>query len=245
MSAASFFGTAFFLMPLFYHILTIFHRPHLISVSLKKYRAIKQAIDQRQREYSTPKKSTGIICPAVVELESDTRNSFAEYVISSADEIIKDKGADFVLFALPRCGEDEQKITEYAKRKNDKALILPLTMFDINSFRRLQNVLLRMILSLDMGRCPSCGGEVRGNDNQYVCDNCYRLMITKTICPNPECKHTYRYLSYDVSADTILNMQCVDEDNFFQVDSLYQYKDIVPMSVVDGKLRAKCPCCGQ
>ncbi|NLE26187.1 MAG: hypothetical protein GX625_12755, partial [Clostridiaceae bacterium] len=209
----------------------------------KKYRAIKQAIDQRQREYTTPKYVKAIVYPAVVELENDTRNTFKDYAVSCAEKIAIDKEADYVIVALPRCSEDEQKIIEYAKYESQKVLILPLTMFDINSFRRLQNILLRMILSLRMGRCPSCGDIGREHDNQRVCDNCYHLVLTKAICPNHECKHTYYYLSYDVSDDTILKMQCVDEDNFYQVDSLYQYKDVVPMSVESGKLRTICPHC--
>lgn len=32
-------------------------------------------------------------------------------------------------------------------------------------------------------------------------------------------------------------MRSVDPDNFYQMDSLYQYKDIVPMSVETGKIR--------
>ena len=209
----------------------------------KKYRAIKQAIDQRQREYSTPKRAKTIICPAVVELENDTRNTFKEYAVSCAEKIADDQVADYVIIALPRCSEDEQKVIEYAKYESERALILPLTMFDINSFRRLQNVLLRMILSFGMERCPSCGNVGREHYNRYVCDNCYHLALTKTICPNPECKHTYYYLSYDASDNTILKMQCVDQDNFYQFDSLYQYKDVVPMSIECGKLRTICPNC--
>lgn len=209
----------------------------------KKYRAIKQAIDQRQREYSTPKHSKTIICPAVVELKNDTRNTFKEYVVSCAEKIADKQNADYVIVALPRCSEDEQKVIEYAKVENHKILILPLTMFDINSFRRLQNVLLRMILSFDTGHCPACGNIGREHHNQYVCDNCYHLVLTKTICPNSDCKNTYYYLSYDASDDTILKMQHVDEDNFYQIDGLYQYKDVVPMSVESGKLRTVCPHC--
>lgn len=45
----------------------------------------------------------------------------------------------------------------YARNIDDKVLILPLTMFDINSFRRLQNIFLRQILSLCISKCPCCG----------------------------------------------------------------------------------------
>ena len=40
-------------------------------------------------------------------------------------------------------------------------------------------------------------------------------------------------------------MQAVKPENYFQWDSLYQYKDIVNMSVESGKLRTICPFCHQ
>lgn len=211
----------------------------------KKYSAIKAAIDQRQRSYSQPKCSKAIIWPSVIELESDTRNKFKEWVELNTSSIAETYRADYVVVAVPVCGEDEQKIISYAKGTESKVMILPLTMFDINSFRRLQNIMLRQIVSLNTDRCPGCGGEMRGRDNQMVCDNCNQMMLTKTICPNPDCRHEYCYLSFDVSAETLTQMQGVDSNYFYQVDSLYQYKDIVNMSVEEGKIRTICPHCGQ
>lgn len=211
----------------------------------KKYGAIKSAIDQRQRAYSQPKYSKTIIWPAVVELESDTRNTFKEWVELNASSIAETYHADYVIVAVPVCGEDEQKIISYAKGNGSNIMILPLTMFDINSFRRLQNVMLRQIVSLNTGHCPCCGGEMRGRGNQMVCDNCNQMMLTKTICPNPDCRYEYYYLSFDVSAETLSKMKDIDSENFYQVDSLYQYKDIVNMSVDTGKIRTICPHCGQ
>ena len=207
----------------------------------RKYSAIKKEIEQRQRAYSQPKSSKIVIWPAVVELESDTRNVFKEWVELNALKIAEENQADFVIVAVPVCRENEQKIISYAKEDKSKVMILPLTMFDINSFRRLQNVMLRQIISLDTAHCPCCGGEMRKRDNQMICDRCNHMILTKTICPNPDCRREYYYLNFDVSADTLAKMKAVDADNFYQVDSLYQYKDIVNMSISDGKIRAICP----
>ena len=211
----------------------------------KRYSSLKQAIDQREREYPETGRSDVVICPAVVELENSTRNSFKDMAVKAAEMLDVGDHAQYVIVALPTCNEDEQKITEYAKRLGERVLLLPLTMFDINSFRRVQNVLLRQLMALDTGKCPNCGGDLRGEGNQRVCDNCNQLILTKTICPNPDCKHSYSYLSYDVSSDTLQRMQDVTPEFFFQFDSLYQYKDVVEMSVSSGKLRTRCPCCNQ
>ena len=84
---------------------------------------------------------------------------------------------------------------------------------------------------------------MRLHENRRVCDACNQLTLTRTICPNPECKHEYLYMGYDVSEDTLLKMQKVNSGSFFEWDSLFQYKNIVNMTVQNGKLRSKCPYC--
>jgi len=84
---------------------------------------------------------------------------------------------------------------------------------------------------------------MRSVGNQFVCDVCNQLTVTKTICPNLDCRHEYTYLGYDVSAETVEKMNSVETDNFYQLDSLYQYKDIVDMTIQDGRIRSVCPYC--
>ena len=86
---------------------------------------------------------------------------------------------------------------------------------------------------------------MRIHENQWVCDACNQLTLTRTICPNPECRHEYLYMGYDVPEATLLKMQKVNTEGFFEWDSLFQYKNIVNMTVQNGKLRTVCPCCHQ
>ncbi len=106
----------------------------------KRYNALKGAIEQRQREYTLPSKSEFIILPVVVELENDNRDTFKSYVEECANILAEKENVSYVIVALPKCDENEQKVISYAKSLNERTLFLPLTMFDINSFRRLQNV---------------------------------------------------------------------------------------------------------
>ena len=75
----------------------------------------------------------------------------------ASDMLAWDADTAFTIIALPICRENEQKAITYAKNIKDTVLILPLTMFDIHSFRRLQNIFLRQILSLCISKCPCCG----------------------------------------------------------------------------------------
>ena len=211
----------------------------------RKYSALKSLITQKHRSYPAPGRTSFIIVPAVVELGMENRSSFREAVDAEVDDIVKKYPGEEIIVSLPLCNENEQKITEYAKEQGQSVSVLPLTMFDINSFRRIQNILYRHILKLEKGGCLNCGGAVRRHDNYRICDACNQLTLTKTICPNPKCKHEYFYLNYDVAEDTIDKMQEVRQENFFQWDSLYQYKDIVNMRLDGGKIRTICPCCHQ
>ena len=215
------------------------------SEEKRKYAALKQIIDDQQRKYQKPKENSFLIIPVAVEIGTENRSLFKSSMEALATELRIQKPNEELIVALPACNENEQKIIDYAREDRQQVAILLLTMFDINSFRRIQNVLYRHILQLEKGTCPNCGGKMREHNNQAVCDACGQLTVTRTICPNPGCRHEYSYMGYDVADDTIRKMQEVSPDNFFQWDSLYQYKDIVNMTVKSGKIRTICPHCHQ
>ena len=208
------------------------------------YAEIKTLINNRQLVYNEPKKQSFVIVPVVAQITNEKSNSFKSDVERMALQVYQQENC-VVVVALPLCTESEQNITQYVRMEKDKVAIFPLSMLDINSFRRIQNVLLKLILGLGKEEhCLSCGGTIRVRDNQYVCNNCSNLILTKTKCPNPECKHEYHYLGYDVPDETILRMQNLKELDFYQLDGMFKYKNIVNMSVETGKIRSVCPCCG-
>lgn len=215
------------------------------SENTRKYTALKSLLDQAERSYDKPEKEEFVIIPVAAELGVENRTLFKAAMEGAAQKYLaKNPGAE-IIAAIPVCNESEQKIVTYAKEEGQYISLLPLTMFDINSFRRLQNMLYRQIIKLGKDSCPNCGGTLRKHDNQRICDKCNKLALTKTICPHPECRHEYVYVGYDVPTATLEKMQKVQQDSFFEWDSLYQYKDIVNMTVVSGKIRTICPRCHQ
>lgn len=213
------------------------------SEEKRKYIALKGIMEQYHRACPEQKNSKAKIIPLPVELSNDNRSSFKKCIEDLVD--MNSQSDEIYVVALPLCEENEQKLTEYAREDDLNVSFLPLTMFDINSFRRIQNLLYRMILNLDKETCPSCGNNMRSSYNQRICDNCNQLMLTKTVCPNPDCGHEYFYMGYDVPEITITKMESVSPENFFQWDSLFQYKNIVNMTVKEGKIRTICPHCHQ
>lgn len=211
----------------------------------RKYAALKAILDEQQRKFQKPKENSFLIIPTAVEISAENRSSFRSYMENLVEELRTDNSDEEFIIALPACNENEQRILDYAREEGQQIAILLLTMFDINSFRRIQNVLYRHILQLDKGTCPNCGGKMREHDNQAICDACGQLTVTRTICPNNACRHEYLYMGYDVTTDTLRKMQDVSQEDFFLWDSLYQYKDIVNMTMKSGKIRTICPHCHQ
>lgn len=209
----------------------------------RKYAALKSLLDEANRSHNKPAVKKILIIPMAVELKTENRTIFKSSMEAAAKDILKSNPETEIVVALPICNENEQKITEYAREDGKAVSILPLTMFDINSFRRIQNMLYKQILKMKKVSCPNCGRKMRIHENRRVCDACNQLTLTRTICPNPECKHEYLYMGYDVPEDTLLKMQKVNSESFFECDSLFQYKNIVNMTVQNGKLRTECPCC--
>ena len=211
----------------------------------RKYSTLKQIIVDQQRKYQKPKENSFVIIPVSVEISIENRSSFT----TSMEELISNlkitNPDEEYIVALPTCNDNEQKIINYAREEGQQVAVLLLSMFDINSFRRVQNVLYRHIIQLEKGTCPNCGGKMRKLGNRGICDACGQLTVTRTICPNPDCRYEYSYMGYDVVDETIQKMQKVTQDNFFLWDSLYQYKNIVNMTVKSGKIRTICPNCHQ
>ena len=72
--------------------------------------------------------------------------------------------------------------------------------------------------------------------------------VINTICS--KCGSSYEYLSYGLSAEIRQKMcheldkkDATDESRFFRQDSLFQYKNIVPMHVDPDRVSPVCPYC--
>jgi hypothetical protein len=72
--------------------------------------------------------------------------------------------------------------------------------------------------------------------------------VINTICS--KCGSSYKYLSYGLSAEIRQKMcheldkkDATDESRFFRQDSLFQYKNIVPMHVDPDRVSPVCPYC--
>lgn len=191
---------------------------------------LKKALVEANMKYGKLPKSHIIIKPVIVELKTQDAFDFKKELMAQGNKIAEEQDADYVIMALPFCNEAEQQIIEYAHNVNDKVLILPLTIFDINSYRRLQNVLLRQIGQIN----KEMPGIFSKDDGVHP-----RL----TQCPH--CHHKYLYLHCEATEDTRNEMSLVKKEDFYQWDSLFKYKDIVAMTIGKNGFLSVCPNCGK
>ena len=210
----------------------------------RRYDDLKKALLEEHKSHGKPKCFRIAVVPTFYELEDDNRNLFAEKMAAVSKEFTN-VGYDYVVIAMPKCSGCEQKLTSYAIKDSDQLAFLPLSMFDINSYRRPQVLFLRLILRFGRSaKCPYCGGNMRPTKNgPSKCDEC-QLISTETQCG--ECKSKYTYLSYEVRDEVASKIKAALEtgDDFFATDSVFQYKNIVDLSVKDGRIIPVCPKCG-
>ncbi len=217
----------------------------------QNYIKLKQVIEAKQREYKQRQFRRIAIVPMAIELQLQRSLEFRDCIKNDMEQFFQKEEVDYVVIALPRGEEGEIKIVEYAKNLEERILFLPLTMYDINSFRRLQNLFLRLILQLREESCASCGTKYRQIEDYYTCDTCNSFVgkatkktnIYKTTCAYSDCKHTYTYISPMVSESVLEKMKTISKNNFISYDSMFQYKDVVNMTIQGEQVRAICPKC--
>ncbi|MFP3042402.1 DUF2357 domain-containing protein [Treponema primitia] len=198
---------------------------------------LKSSILEVNKKAGTPIIKNIIIIPLYCQIEDEERLKMLSVLEKKSNE-----SADLTIFALPLIQNNEQFLINYASRAGDRFGVLPLTLFDINSYRRLQKIFLKTILEFNDEKCPYCGGIMRQTENGSICNDC-DMIVTTTICSYEECHHRYKYIWYSVNHEKIRAMRSINGVDFFNQDSLFQYKDIVKMDISD-KLMPVCPKCG-
>lgn len=74
-----------------------------------------------------------------------------------------------------------------ASQQNNLKTQIYLSVYDIESFRRIQQLLFRAMIYADTKRevCPFCGQNLTKHDNDYTCLTCQTVIVEKE-CPNTQ-----------------------------------------------------------
>ncbi len=127
-------------------------------------------------------------------------------------------------------------IQEYQNDADETVIVTPdgieslrLSLYDIDSFRRIQQLLLRAMVYADAKReiCPFCGNPLIKEENSYECGRC-RTVISQNICPETGKKY-YSTAIRDFTRKS-------------RGEGMYHYRNITPI-LGDGT--PLCPICGK
>ena len=144
--------------------------------------------------------------------------------------------------------KENYKFDEYLYVNNlnyGKKDILYLSIYDVDSFRRLQQLILRGMIYCDHTHdiCPFCGKKTKYHNGVYECDICRGQIYEK------ECEKThkkYYVTSIKKFKSNINNNETIIEKRKFLHDRLHEaqmhYRNITPISI-DGDVL--CPDCGK
>ena len=146
-----------------------------------------------------------------------------------------------------------QQLLNYGDANEDKGLkqskigVIPISLSDINSYRRYTKIFLRHMVALDDARdiCPICGQKLYQNGNAYECRNTYcQFELIETKCP--KCKEKYVFSRYPLSKLAVTKR--VDSIGFKMLyeENRLAFKNITE-AVIDEKaekLIPICPHCG-
>ena len=112
-----------------------------------------------------------------------------------------------------------------------------ISINNIESFRRIQQVLLRGMIYSDSKRdiCPFCGGNLVERNTDYVCEKCSTL-ISQRICPETSKNYFITSIdNYEMSIDDTKSKWLRHR----QHESLLHFRNITPLK--NGEF--VCPYC--
>lgn len=146
-----------------------------------------------------------------------------------------------------------QHLLTYGDANEDKGLkkskigVVPISLSDINSYRRYTKILLRHMVDIDDTRdiCPICGQKLYQDGNEYVCRNTYcQFKLIETKCS--KCKQEYVFSRYPLSKLVVTKRVDSIGLNMLYEENRLAFKNITE-AVIDQKsekLIPICPHCG-
>ena len=118
-----------------------------------------------------------------------------------------------------------------------------LSIYDIDSFRRLQQVLLRGMIESDFGRkiCPFCGEKLEAGSEGFECISC-RTVIAQRNCPTENRPYFVTFIkNFSLKKETEFEFARRQRLSFDKAAAAkMHFRNITPITA-DGDLI--CPCC--
>ncbi len=181
-----------------------------------------------------------LLLPSFCELTDVNDNEYRLQTEKVMQGLCRMKKAEKGFVLMPLYDKNQRDITEYAFYEDEKIGFLPVSMYDINSYRRLRNIFLRYIVRVTVKHCPCCGEPLHDSKDGKHCRNCGNIYVRHERCS--VCHKEYSYIWSDMTEKAIQEISTLEkETNHARFDSRFQYRNVMPMTIVDNKVVALCP----
>ena len=180
------------------------------------------------------------LLPSFCELTDPNELQYRAQSIKGMEALRRTCDAEKGFVLMPLYDKNQQNIAESALYEDEKVGFITVSMYDINSYRRLRNILLRYITKVTVKHCPCCGEPTFDTGNGESCRNCGNVYVRHVKCD--QCKKTYDYIWTDLNSKAVQEVAALNkESGHARYDSRFLYRNIVPMVVKNNRLEGLCP----
>ncbi len=119
-----------------------------------------------------------------------------------------------------------------------------LSLFDLDSFRRIQQLVLRAMVYADEGRedCPFCGAPLRATASGFACGYCNTVISARTCAETGKGYFATELKDYKPPRRTAEGTARIDFFADKEAESALFFRNVTPLSA--GK-KLRCPHCGK
>lgn len=215
--------------------------------------AFRQTLTDEMKKVSI-KRETVLFIPWKYGIADDYKT--AKETINQIKTLIPSGFDEYYILNITRPNElrninDEEllkSLVSYSLRNQESTKckevgVIPVTLNDINSFRRFSKIFLKNMILLkdEQNCCPQCGSKLKGDKSQgYHCtnQNC-RFEIYNSQCP--DCKKKYWYTNYPFPKVFQLDTESVGMKILLDENDL-GFKNITTLS---SEHKPECPYCNK
>lgn len=128
--------------------------------------------------------------------------------------------------------------------EQDSIGVVPISISDINSYRRYTKILLHHMIAVDEEKniCPICGQPLYQDKNRHYCRNTSCIFeLIETRCP--KCRKEYLFSRYPLSKLAPAKLDSLGFKLLYE-ENRFSFKNITDSIVENEKIRPICPHCG-
>ncbi len=168
----------------------------------------------------------------LIPFMSDPGKECAGFMGGLLSDIAREYKADNYIFFI---AEKSLQIPTYYSSTTISFGILPVSINDINSFKRIQRILLDAMIKVSATHdiCPFCGGTFELNEKNYYCKKC-KTELGRLICMTCEKAFYYTSVNYPALKEKVVSPDDYTPDNYWKYcqdkDSQFNYRNITALT---------------